>query len=180
MKKPNPNERRLLIIFGALIFLILNILAIRWVSSWKQSLTGQVDQLEQTVTGLQSFLEERAYWETRQVWMQAHPLEIHPGQEADSQFAEEIQKTLTQSGLNIDAQQIRDSIQEKGLITSELEFRVKGQLEQVIRWLCQVQQPGKHVVIEALTLRRPDGEDAIIAQVQIRKIFRTAGLATPP
>lgn len=180
MRKPNPNERRLLAIFGGIIFLLLNIVAVRWYLTWQQALATQVAQLEETAVGFQSLLEERPHWEARKQWMEEHPLEPHPGQEADTRFADEIQKTLTENGLSIDAQQMKESVRDGRIVEAQMEFSVRGRLEQVIRWSTQIQQPGNHIVIQALTLRRPDGSDNLTAQVLVGKLFRVAGSGPTP
>ncbi|MEI6337373.1 MAG: hypothetical protein WCQ57_02170 [Verrucomicrobiota bacterium] len=180
MRKPTVNERRLIAVFGGLLFLLLNLVVIKWYSSGRQQLSAQVTALEQSVAEYRALLTERPQWEARQHWMQDHPLETHQGREADSRFAEEIQRTLTQNGLSIEAQQLKDSTEEGGLIQAQLEFRAKGRLEQVLRWLCQIQQPGKHLVVQAFTLRRMDEGDTMNAHIRIGKIFRaTAGAQAP-
>jgi len=180
MRKPNPNERRLLAIFGGMIFLLLNIVAVRGYLTWQHSLAAQVGQLEETAAAFESLLEERPHWEARKQWIQEHPLELHPGQEAETQFAEEIQKTLTENGLNIDAQQMKEPLRAGQIVEAQMEFSVRGRLEQVIRWSNQIQQPGNHIVIQSLTLRRPDGSEDLTAQVLVGKLFRVAGGVPTP
>jgi len=180
MRKPTASERRLLALFGGLLFLLLNLVAIKWYSAGRHQLSAQVTALEQTAAEYRTLLTERPQWEARQHWMQDHPLEAHQGREADSRFAEEIQRSLTQNGLSIDAQQLMDSAQDGGLVQAQLEFSVKGRLEQVVRWLCQIQQPGNHLVVQAFTLRRIDAGDIMTARIRIGKIFRSAEVARTP
>ncbi len=180
MRKPTASERRLVAIFVGLIFLLLNFFVIRWYSAGRQQLSAQVTALEQTAAEYRALLTERPQWEARQQWVQAHPLETHQGREAESRFAEEIQTTLTQNGLDIDAQQLKDSALDGGLVQAQLEFSVKGRLEQVIRWLCQIQQPGNHLVVQSLTLRRIDDGDTMNARIRIGKIFRAGKVAQTP
>ena len=180
MRKPTASEFRLLAIFGGLVFLLINFIAVKWYAGSRQQLSAQVGALEQTAAEYHALLAERPRWEARQHWMEDHPLEPHQGREADSRFAEEIQRTLTQHGLSIDTQQLKDSKKEGGLVQAQLEFSVKGRLEPVIRWLCEIQQPGNHLVVQAFTLRRIDEGDIMTARIRIGKIFRAAAAARTP
>jgi len=180
MRKPTASERRLLAIFGIVIFLLANLVVVKWYSGQRKQLAARVTELEQTAVEYRSLLAERPHWEARKAWMTGHPLEPHEGAEANSRFAEEIQRSLTASGLSIDAQQLKESEQEGSLVQAQLEFSVKGRLEQVIRWLCQVQQPGNHLVVQAFTLRRLDEGDVMMARIRLGKIFRTGAVAQNP
>lgn len=167
-------------IFGAMIFLIGNLVLVRWYSTTRQGLSDRIVQLEQAASEYRLLLDEAPRWQARQQWIEAHPLEDHRGSESDSRFAEQMQQAVTQNGLVIDSQQLHDSAFEDGLVEAQLEFTVKGRLEQVVRWLNQIQQPGNHLVVQAFTLRRLDEGDAMVVRIRIGKIFRVAQMASNP
>ncbi len=176
MRKPNLRELRLLLIFGAMLFVIVNLVLVKWHSAARAKITGQILQQEQAVKEFQTLLAEGPYWETRHQWLLANPLEPHLGQKTDSGFAEQMQKSFTENGLVIDSQQMKDTTRQDRLTETVLEFTVKGRLEQIIRWLSQVQQPGRHVVIQSISLRRLDEGEAMVARIRISKIFGLAAL----
>lgn len=180
MRKPTANERRLMLIFGAAIFVFLNLLVLRWYSGAWQKLADEVRQLDGTLGEFRALLEERPHWEARRQWVLAHPPELHAGRESDSRFAEAIQRTLTESGLTIDSQQLRESERAGTLVTTTLELSVKGRMEPLIRWLNLVQQPGSYFAVENFTLKCLDDGTTMTGHVRIRKIFRTGEVAANP
>lgn len=180
MRKPTASERRLILMFGAVILVLLNLLVVKWYSGARQKLSAEVRQFEGTLAEYRALMEERPCWEARKQWMLAHPPEPHAGRESDSRFAEEIQRTLTESGLAIDSQQLREAERDGMLVKTGLELSVKGRLEQIVRWLNRVQQPGNYFAVEGLTLKCLDDGATMVGRVQVCKIFRTGGIAANP
>jgi len=179
MRKPSASERRLLAIFGFMLFALLNLVVVRWYAARRQELSAEVAGLKNRAAECRLLLEERPHWEARQKWLGQHPLEFHQGPETDSRFVEDIQHSLSESGLAINTQQIRESVPKGGLIETQMQCNVKGSLEQIVRWLARVQQPGNHLVIESLTLKQIEGE-GMTAEVLVGKIFRAGGVAQAP
>lgn len=172
MRKPTPSEIRLLAVFAFLLFALANIFVIKAYSTMRSGLVDRLTQLRQAVAEYTALVEEQPYWEARQVWMQKHPLPPHQGRESDSLFVEEMHQSLTKSGLSIDSQQLKDSFRDGELVDSQLELTVKGRLEQVIRWLNEIQKPGSHLVVRSFTLRKLDEGDSMMMRIRLAKIFR--------
>lgn len=171
MRVPTSSERRLLMVFGLIIFLLANIIAGRWYFAAMGKLQADAATLKQTASEYRALLNERPRWEVRRQWLDAHPFPTHTGSESDSRFAEDVQSSLTRNHLTIEAQQIDDPIIDGRLLETRFEFTAKGNLENVIRWLCEIQQPGQHVALESITLRQT--EDAMTAKIRLGKIFAT-------
>jgi hypothetical protein len=180
MRKPTASERRLIAVFGLLVFLLANFVALKWYSALRGNLSAQAASLTGTAAEYRSLLAERPRWEARRIWMESHPLDSHQGAGTDSQFAEEIQKTLTRNGLSIDAQQLDDPSPDGRLVEARIECTIKGRLEQIVRWLCDIQQPGRHLVVEAFTLRQTDDGDVMTANVRLGKVFRAVEISATP
>lgn len=179
MRTPSASERRLLLIFGATIAVFLNVLAIKWYGNQAQKMAASVRLLEAEQTEHRLLLEEAPHWQARHQWLLAHPPEVYAGRESDSRFTEGIQHRLTETGLVIDSQQLRESERAGTLVTTSLELTVHGGFEPLVRWLNDVQQPGNHFAVENLTLKRRD-DGTMTARLQIRKIFRSGNIASRP
>lgn len=180
MRKPSASERRLLAVFGLLLFALSNLLVLRWYGGERNKLRSEIAGLEGSVLEYRNLLNERGHWEARQRWLAAHPLERHQGKDSDSFFVEEIQRSLSETSLSINAQQLKDSRLKGGLTATQLEFSIEGRLEQIIQWLVRVQQPGKHLVVETFILRKLESGDVMSAQICVAKVFRHGEVAKLP
>jgi hypothetical protein len=107
-------------------------------------------------------------------------MESHAGPETDSHFAEQMQRSLTQFGLSIEAQQLHEAEIQGELVMVSLDLTVKGRLEPIVRWMQDVQQPGKYFVIRAFTLKRFDESANMSARLTVCRLYRRGDLASSP
>jgi len=134
-------------------------------------------ELDSSVASYETLLEERPYWEAREAWLEAHPMDIFDARRTESEFAEAMQHSLNQSGLTIEAQQLGALETVGDLTLVPLSFKIGGRLEPLVRWLQEVQQPGRYCEIQSFALKRAAEETSITADVKIRKLFRNQASA---
>lgn len=180
MRPLNPNERRLAIVLGAVLLLLVNFAAMRWVADTMRTASSRIATLEAEATELNAVLAERPFWIARRDWLAAHPPAPYDERATRSQFVQAMQASLAQHKLKVDSQQPLDTERIGDLAIANIDLVVTGRLEAIVRWLHSIQQPGKSVLVRSFTLKQ--GEDGNSMQLQIRlgKVYRAAALATNP
>ncbi|PTX95871.1 hypothetical protein DB345_08660 [Spartobacteria bacterium LR76] len=177
MRKLSPSETRLLVIFGCVIALIANLFALRWYVGARRAALERISDLRSMGAEYRSVVAERPVWEARQRWMEANPPQAYAGWQTESAFAEDIQKSLQKEGIAIDSQSLRESRHEGDLVRMELELSLKADLEHIVRWLYSIQQPGRYIVIEEMTLKCLDKGDTMIVRLRVTRIGKMEGVA---
>lgn len=180
MRTLNPNERRLLLLLSAAVFVILNILLGKWFYGQTQKIQSRIGDLEKSTQEYEVMMQDRPHWEARKAWINSMPMDSRDGPETDSHFAEQIQRGLTQFGLSIEAQQLHEPENHGDLVIVSLDLTVKGRLEPIVRWMQDVQQPGKYFIIRAFTLKRFDEGANMSARMTVCRLFRRTDLASTP
>jgi len=180
MRKWNANERRLVLILGSIFFVILNLILVKWFLGQTQQIKSRIATLESSARDYESIMAERPHWEARQAWMHAMPMDAYTGAETDSRFAEAMQQSLTQHGLAIESQQLHESELRNEVVVVTLDLTVKGQLEQIVRWMQQMQQPGKYFAIPSIILKRSDESSNMSVRMSVSRFFRRGGIASSP
>lgn len=180
MRPINSNERKLLTVFGVSLFLILNVIAAKWFFAQTQNIQSRIRSLKSTAGEYEVALQERPHWEARQAWLNASPMAPYEGPSTDSHFAEDVQHSLVQSGLLIEAQQLHEAVLQGDIAEVTLDLTVKGRLEEIVRWLQLAQQPGKYFVIRSFTLKRFDEGSTMSARITAGRLFRQGSLASTP
>ena len=100
----------------------------------------------------------------------------HEGPETDSRFAEKMQQSVIQFGLSIESQQLHESENQGDMLMVSLDLTIKGKLEPIVRWMHEVQQPGKYFVIRTFTLKRFDEGANMSARMNVRGLFHRGDL----
>lgn len=180
MKALNPNERRLVMILSGALFVVLNIFAVRAYLAQTQKVQARIGDLESSAKGYEVILQDQPRWEARQAWMQAFPMSPYEGSATDSRFTEEIQRSLVQGGLAIEAQQLHEAATEGDVVVVALDLNIKGSLEQIVRWMQTIQQPGKYLAIRSFTLKRFDEGSVMSLRLTACQLYRAGQLASAP
>lgn len=176
MRKLTSGERKLSIVFGSMIFVLLNVLVLKHLMASSQRIHQRILTLDASLQENRELLKDRPYWESRQKWLAATPMGNYLAGESDSKFAESLQKSLTDAGLAIESQQLHEAKLANGVFSVSLDVVAKGRLEQIVRWLQQVQQPGKFLVVRAFSLKRFDEGSGMVARMTVCQLFSQAPL----
>lgn len=172
MRALTKNERALAIAFGAMVFVIGNLVLLRWVSQELRDTRSEVVRIEAEIDGHEALIAERPFWEARQAWMVGNPVDEYSPGESDLAFAEQVQAGVEGAGLKVESQELRETTFDGGLVVASLELDLRGELEALVRWLQGFQQPGSYVRIERFTLKRADASSTMRLQVRVSKVFR--------
>jgi hypothetical protein len=180
MRPLNSNERLLATLFGAVVFLLLNLAGMRWIASQTSTSRADITRLKGEVEAARTLLGERPYWTARQDWIAQHSPSPYNEQTSRAQFVQEVVNSVQKHQLKTESQQPLETERDGRLAVAGIEVTVEGRLEAIVRWLHELQQPGSYVLLRSLTLRQASEGNTMQAVVRLGKVFRSGDLASYP
>jgi hypothetical protein len=171
----NPRERRLVVIVGGIVFLLLN-----WYL-WGKLLSA-LDQARADLVARQNtrkvqevFIRERALWEKRAEWLKEHqPTLKGPGDA--STLLDEIKQVAGKHNVLIENPAIGTSDATPDRQAVFASFDVKSGWAPLVHFLYDVQQPGSFIVFESITLNIDAADPTQMrGKMKIARWFAPAG-----
>jgi hypothetical protein len=174
-ERMNQRERVLAALVAGVVFLLLNLYV------WGK-LLGSMDQARADLVARQStrktqevYIKERALWETRAKWLQAHqPLLKGPGEA--STLLDQVKQIAGKHNVLIENPAIgtSDATPDRQSVFASVE--VKSPWPPLVRFLYEVQQPESFVVFESVTLNIDPADPTMMrGKLKIARWFAPAG-----
>jgi len=180
MRTLNRNERLLSIALGTVLFLLLNLVGMKWVSSQMSAARANIDSLQSDAGAEKALLSQRPFWDSRGKWMKAHPPEIFDERTSRSKFIDDIQAGIQAKKLHIDQQQPLETEHDDLLAITLIDLTLEGHLEDIVRWLYSIQQPGAYCLVRTFTLNQAEDGKTMQLQIRLGKVFRTGDMPATP
>jgi hypothetical protein len=180
MRPLNRNERLLATLFGAMAFLLLNLVGMKWIANQTANSRAEISRLKGEADAARTLLKEKPYWNVRQEWVEEHVPQAFDERTSQSQFVQEVQDGLKKFQLTTQQQQPLPTEHEGRLAIAGIEVTVEGRLEAIVRWLHELQQPGSYDLVRSFTLRQAEDGNTMQAVVRLGKVYRAGDLASYP
>ncbi len=167
----NKREKLLLIVFVSALLIAGGFLAWNWLSRDLKVRQGRLVEKETQLVELRRWLDEKSIWESREKWMNTHPLPSYQKQRSEAEFVQTIQASLTKYGVQTVDQRIQETREGAVFVEVPVDLTVDATLEELIRWLYDVQRPDAFRVISQIRLRSTGDSAKIRAEVSLFQIF---------
>ncbi len=160
MRPLTPKEKRLLILFLALVFIVGNLIGLPWLSDQQKKLGRQLIDLRSQQEVATSWLGEKDLWTERKAWLDAHQPKLTSSGDASSDFLKLLQDTARQNKIKIVDQKLLEPEKHPGYEAISVRMTVNGNMEAIARWLSAIQQPDKfHAVLKFNLKREGEGDN---------------------
>jgi hypothetical protein len=168
------NEKILLAILGAIMFLGGNYYAYVWLSRQQATLERTCLQLQADQKEAEFDLRDQSTWVQRQAWIQNN--EPVMGEEGDTkaQILKVVSDGVSQNKLEKLDQGLGNDIEqgpagEKVSVT----IKVKGSMEGICHWLADLQKPANFYAVTISALQADQDMKSMQCNVQIVRYFKT-------
>lgn len=167
----NKREKLLLIVFLAALFVMGGAFAWKWLSSDLKTRRETLARKDAELVELQRWIGEKGIWENRESWMKAHPMPLYQKQRSEAEFVQTIQASLAKYGLQTVDQRMQETRENATFVEVPIDLTLDATLEQLIRWLYDVQRPNNFRVISQIRLRSTGDSASIRAEVSLFQLF---------
>lgn len=172
MRALTKKEKRLSVIFLATLFVAVNLVLLQsWLQQTRQLRTDLVrlDAEREQATLLAS---EEPYWREARQWMSAHlPRLTTSVQEASSGFLETILESARDHRLTVTDRALPETPPNERYQETAVRLSVEAEMEDLVRWLAELQQPGEFVAVTHFSLRQADEGSKVTCELQIARWY---------
>lgn len=174
MRSLTSKEKKLLAWLLGTLFLLLNIVGLRVFMDRQRSLKGDIAALRQELEASNAVLAERAIFEEREAWLDANqPADDVSTTEDDAKFYEFVESSAKRSGLEYTRKAGGPLPPANNLVEVFDSSQVKGNLESLVKWLNELQQPKAFRAVKQLTIKSGEPPQ-LVCDVEVARWYRPA------
>jgi len=144
------NEKVLLAILAAIVFVSGNVFSYRWLAQKQSSLQLAYAQLRADQAEAKIDLQESDLWAQRKAWVSDHEPPL--GDEGDAK-AQVLEYVLKGARVNVSV-------------------KVKGPMQGLCKWLTDLQKPDQFYAISSFSLKADQDLKSMVCTLQIARYFK--------
>ncbi len=175
MRTLTSKEKRLLAGLLGTLFILLNVVGLQAFLNRKRALDANISQLETKLSESRAILDQKDYWRERGAWLDENqPTDDVTTIEDDTKFTEFVETSAKNSGLQY-TRRGGGPLPAKGPYAEVYDAsQVKGTMEQLVKWLAELQQPKAFRAVKQLRIKSGEPPE-VIADIEVARWYRAAG-----
>lgn len=171
MKALQVREKKLLFFLGAAVLLGIHLIFLQLALRFDRANRLKLTELQAELGEARMWLQEKEAWESRAAWLEEN-LKPWPKDSPEGALQQFAQSTAKQASLSIEAQNLRAQRAGGQVVTVANRMQLKGNLDQILRWLGSVYDPKKGVAVTELSLRLSPEPPKMNAQAEVAQFFK--------
>jgi hypothetical protein len=171
LRRLTKNERRLLTLFGLAIFVMANFYGISYLLDTESELTQQLDELKATAKTNQIWLKEKQFWLTRKQWIEHQQPRVGSGQVPQSELLQSVIASAQANQLVIQEQSFAESKNTPNYQAVGVKLKLSGNLENVVKWLAELQQPEKFQAVTNFSLKSEEQPPKVSLELEVARWY---------
>jgi len=178
MRKLAKNESQLLLIFGAAIFLAVNLFLIRAWLSHRSSVADKISAAASAISISSSWITAAEVLQPARDWMQEHPSPFKKTDAANTDLLNTVRTLAEKSGLKIAEETLLPGEEADGSRVALLQSKITGPFSGVATFLFELQNPTAWRSVEKMIIRSDNEPPNVIVEMEIRQYFRSSESVT--
>ena len=171
MRKLTNSERRLLWLLGGSIFAIASFYGVSYLLDQEADLSRKLSELESTLKSHHIWLQEKDFWLARKHWLDAKQPRVGKNEVPQSEFLETLTKSAVANQLQIQEQSFSESKSTPYYRSVAVRLKLTGSLQNVVKWLVQVQQPEAFQAVTSLSLKSAEEPPTVNLELEIARWY---------
>lgn len=181
MRALTAKEKKLLVGLLAAIFVLLNVFGL-------QAFINRQKTLQQSITGLEilaaesrDLVAQKNEWDERAAWLDANqPEDDVSTTDDDAKFYEFVESSAKKHGLQY-TRKDGGTVPGDGSYAEVFDSsQVKGNMESLVKWLSELQQPDDFRAIKRLSIKSAPEPPDVICDIEVARWYRPAGGKAAP
>jgi len=170
--KSSKNEKILLALLAAVIFVGGNFYGYRWLSQQQSKLQLTYAELKADQAEEKVDLLESDKWAKCQAWINGHEPDLGDPGDAKAQVLEYVLKGARDNKLEIEEQSLNDVEYGAAGARVNVSVKVKGSMQGVCKWLTDLQKPDQFYAVSSFTLNADEDQKSMVCTVKIARYFK--------
>ena len=171
MPKWNKSERRLMIVLGVAIFVMGTFYLVSYLLDIESGLALKIRGLEASANTDQVWLREKQFWLDRKKWIDQKQPKVAPGGVPQSELLQSLTTSAQNHKLTIQEQSFADAKSTANYQAVAVRLKLTGTLEDVVRWLVDVQQPEKFQAVTTFSLKSQEKPPAVDLELEVARWY---------
>lgn len=167
------REQRLALGFATLLIGGVAWIGFEQLMAWKKRLDAGARSLEVVKAEAEELLAQQSLWDERTGWLAKQQPAFTTRADSENSLLGIVNESVSRNGLTILKTQPTEPIERPGMVAATIVMDVRAELEKVMRWLYELQQPSAFLSIPAMRLI-PDPEDSskVILSLSVQRWFK--------
>ena len=179
MRRLAKNELRLLILFGAAVFLALNLFAIRFWLQSRGALMAKIDQTRAAISTGESWINAAQALQPARQWIDQNPRPASSGDEASTKLLNTVRSLAEKANLKLPEETLLPSESSKAGESAVLQVKLTGPFSGVASLLFELQNPAAWRAVDKMMIRSDNEPPNVIVDLVVRQYYRAPAQAAP-
>jgi hypothetical protein len=171
VRKWTRSEQRLLTVLGIALFLMGSFYLISYLLDISNGLALKISDLEASANTDQIWLREKQFWLDRKEWIDQKQPRVATGTVPQSELLQSLTASAQNHKLTIQEQSFADAKSTPEYKAVAVRLKVTGTLEDVVRWLVDIQQPEKFQAVTDLSLKSQEKPPAVDLELEVARWY---------
>ena len=171
LRKLTKSEKRLSIILIIALFATGNFYGLSYLYDLMTGFAQDVADLRNQENSNNIWLREKDLWLNRKQWTDATQPRIRPDQVPQSELLESVTTSAKANQLEIQEQSFGENLSTPNYQSVAVRLKLSGALQNVIKWLAQVQQPQLFQAITSFSLKSANEPPTVTLELEIARWY---------
>ena len=173
--RTSKNEKLLLTVLVAILFVGGNYFGYRWLAQRQSSLTLTEAQLRADQAEAKIDLQQSNLWAQRKAWIGEHEPALGDEGETKAAVLNYVVKGAHDNKLEVLEQNLKDVQRGPAGTRVNVSIKVKGSMQDLCKWLTDFQKPDQFYAISTFSLKADQDQKSMVCALQIARYFRQGG-----
>lgn len=173
------NELRLLIFFGAAVFLALNLFAVRAWTQHRAALVAKISQTRAAISTGQSWTSAAEALVSARDWIDQNPAPEFSGERASTDLLNTVRALAEKSNLKLVEESLLPNEPGASADSAILQAKITGPFSGVASFLFDLQSPTAWRAVDKMAIRSDNEPPNVIVDLVVRQYYRAPSPAAP-
>ena len=171
MRKWTKSEKRLSLVLGVALLVMGTFYLVSYLLDIESDLGLKIRGLEANANTDQVWLREKQFWLDRKQWIDQKQPRVAAGAVPQSELLQSLTSSAQNHKLTIQEQSFADAKSTAEYQAVAVRLKLTGTLEDVVRWLVEVQQPEKFQAVTNFSLKSQEKPPAVDLELEVARWY---------
>ncbi|MBV8176851.1 MAG: hypothetical protein JO207_06040 [Verrucomicrobia bacterium] len=171
MRKLTKSEKRLSTILIVAIFAMANFYGLDYLFDLLSTYSREVSELRGQEHSNEIWLREKNLWLDRKRWIEASQPRIRQNRVPQSELLESLTTSAKANQLDIQEQSFGENKSTPNYQSVAVRLKLAGALQNVIKWLVQIQQPELFQAVTTFSLKSANEPPTVTLELEIARWY---------
>jgi hypothetical protein len=171
LRKWTKGEKRLSLVLGVALLVMGTFYLVSYLLDIESDQSLKIRGLEANANTDQVWLREKQFWLDRKQWIDQKQPRVPAGAVPQSELLQSLTTSAQNHKLTIQEQSFADAKSTANYQAVAVRLKLTGTLEDVVRWLVEVQQPEKFQAVTNFSLKSQEKPPAVDLELEVARWY---------